>query len=265
VDSNPERHLFLSPHYDDIPLSCGGTVTSLAARGVRPEIALIFGDYPDPDAPLTSFAERLHDEWGLAAGEVIDARRAEEAAASALIGATDIYLPFRDAIYRGSSYVSDELLFADPVEAEAELPQAIVDALDLSVPSGGELHVYAPLGIGRHVDHQVAFQAGRLLHESGVRVRFYEDLPYALEAPHVTRRMDDLRGQVENAEKVPVEEVWQTKIEAIMAFPSQVGVIFERYVGVQPTRPAISDAMHDYAVAAGDGVAVEQFWKLTDR
>ena len=39
--TRPRRHLFLSPHYDDIPLSAGATVRLLANRGLRPETLVI--------------------------------------------------------------------------------------------------------------------------------------------------------------------------------------------------------------------------------
>ena len=58
-------HRFLSPHYDDIALSCGGTVALLARSGLAPEIAIVFGDEPDPSQPLTPFAAMQHAEWGL--------------------------------------------------------------------------------------------------------------------------------------------------------------------------------------------------------
>ena len=107
----------------------------------------------------------------------------------------------------------------------------------------------------------IAFEAGLLLHEAGWTVRFYEDAPYLLSERNVARRMEQLADQVEKAEAVKVEEVWETRIDAIMAYPSQLGRIFGRYVGVSPTRASIGSALHGYATAAGDGAAIEQFWK----
>jgi LmbE family N-acetylglucosaminyl deacetylase len=167
----PERHVFLSPHYDDIPLSCGGTAARIAQSGAKPEIALIFGDYPDQ--ALTDFAKHLHEQWGLSAEEVIDARRAEEAAASALIGAVDVFLPFRDAIYRGDRYTSDEELFGGPKADEADLPERVVSELNVTEDELGTVRLYAPLAIGNHVDHLLVFQAGLLLGLRGFDVWFY--------------------------------------------------------------------------------------------
>src|SRR3954468_13128615 len=112
------RHVFLSPHYDDIPLSAGGTVSLLTNAGLSPEVFVIFGSEPDPGDPLTDFAESLHRAWGLNASEVIASRQAEEQAAAAILGASSRVLPFRDAIYRGRLHLSDDDLFSDPSPAE---------------------------------------------------------------------------------------------------------------------------------------------------
>ncbi len=264
MTESSHRHLFLSPHYDDIPLSCGGTVALLSSRGLKPEVALLFGDYPDPEAPLTPFAEHLHREWGFAAEDVIDARRAEEQAAASRIGSRDVYLPFHDAIYRGDVYNSDAAIFGDPDDRDAGLPSAIVAALKTDDARKDETIVYAPLAIGRHVDHQIAYRAGLEMHRAGYRVRFFEDLPYALNEENVTTRMAQLGDSVEKAEAVAIGEVFETKIDAIMDYPSQLAVIFETYVGVAPTRETISEAMWKHATAAGDGVAVERYWKVAE-
>jgi LmbE family N-acetylglucosaminyl deacetylase len=260
----PERHVFLSPHYDDIPLSCGGLATRIARSGTAPEIALIFGDHPDPDQPLTEFAGQLHKQWGLSAEQVIEARREEEAAASALIGAVDVFLPFRDAIYRGDRYTSDEALFGETRPDESDLPERI--ARELRVPDAelGTVRLYAPLAIGNHVDHQHAFQAGLLLASRGFDVWFYEDLPYALISGMADERMERIESPLDGAGLVDVREVWTNKIDAIMAYPSQLEVIFSEYAGAGSTREAIDTAMRDYSQQVGEGVEAERFWRVTE-
>src|SRR5918999_4937053 len=84
--AGPSRHLFLSPHYDDVALSCGGLAALLGRNGRAPEVALLFGAEPDPARPLTPFARWQHENWGLDAAGAIAARRAEEACAAAILG-----------------------------------------------------------------------------------------------------------------------------------------------------------------------------------
>ncbi|HEY6565404.1 MAG TPA: PIG-L family deacetylase, partial [Pirellulaceae bacterium] len=187
--TRPDRHIFLSPHYDDIALSGGGTAATLAAAGRTPEIALIFGDHPDPTVPMTAFANMLHEQWGLTAEEVINSRRSEERVASITMGSCDRFLPFRDAIYRGERYVSDEDLFGIVKSDEADIPDLIISELKLCAAGIGSTRIYAPLAIGFHVDHQHAYNAGLELIRRGWEVWFYEDLPYGLLPANVERRV----------------------------------------------------------------------------
>ena len=188
----PQRHLFLSPHYDDIPLSAGATVRLLADHGLTPETLVVFGAQPDPHQPLTPFARELHDAWGLEANDVIASRRAEENAAAAILGAQTGVLPFLDAIYRGDHYLSDDDLFGTPAAAEWSLPAQIAASLGLAATPDPSTRIYAPLGIGRHVDHQHVFLAAMELETMGWDVWFYEDIPYAMKPGAFDARMADL-------------------------------------------------------------------------
>jgi hypothetical protein len=57
---------------------------------------------------------------------------------------------------------------------------------------------------------------------------------------------------------------WKRKIDAIMAYPSQLGTIFGQYVGVGTSRAAIDEAMTTYAHSMGVGVPAERFWSRHD-
>jgi len=259
--TRPDRHIFLSPHYDDIALSCGGTAAVLSAAGRTPEVALIFGDHPDPAQPLTGFAQQLHKQWGMGAEEVISGRRAEERMASVALGTCDRFLPFRDAIYRGERYLSDDDLFGTVKADESDLPGKIIDELRLYADGADNTRIYAPLAIGHHVDHQHAYLAGLELIQRGWEVWFYEDLPYGLKQENVnSRRGQIVQDGLEPGPAVAVGSQWKRKIDAIMAYPSQLSTIFGQYVGIGTSRAAIDEAMNAYARSMGDGVPAERFW-----
>jgi LmbE family N-acetylglucosaminyl deacetylase len=258
------RHRFLSPHYDDIALSAGGLATQLARRGLPVSVEVIFGEEPEAGAPMTAFADELHTAWGLSADEVISGRRAEEAAAAKVMGTTSHNLPFRDCIYRGEQYLSNQDLFGSPKEAEAGLPEDLIASLGLPDQPDPNLWLYAPLAVGRHVDHQHAFNAGVALARRGWNVLFYEDLPYALLPGGRDRRLANLPDGVtlEPAVIVPVDEAWKSKIDAIFAYPSQLETIFVHYVGVGSTRDKIDAAMREYAGQYHPGALSERYWRL---
>ena len=258
----PQTHLFISPHYDDIALSCGGTAALVTEAGRDGVVALLFGDHPDPDQPLTAFAERMHREWGMSADQVIGGRRAEEAVASQVLGLRDLFLPFKDAIYRGDNYISDDDLFGAPKGTDLDLPERIVAALADEGFDGTSTRVYAPLASGFHVDHQLAFQAAALLDRAGWDVCFYEDLPYSLLEGRVADRTSRAGVPLQVTALVDVTPVWTRKIDAIMAYPSQLQVIFEQYVGAGSSREEIDGVMSAYSKEAGNGRNAERFWRI---
>lgn len=257
------RHIFLSPHYDDIALSAGATVAQLADFGLQPETVILFGSEPDPGALRSPFAEAMHAGWGLSAEAVVRSRQAEEAAAAAILGATTRILPFQDAIYRGHRYLSDHELFGHVSLEERSLPAEIAGALSLDNQPDAETRFYAPLAIGSHVDHQLAFHAATLLAAGGWNVWFYEDAPYVLKADALAARFDKTDSDLlEPAALVPAAAGWERKIDAILCYPSQLETIFRHYVGVGDSRREISDALDAYARSIGNGAAVERFWKM---
>jgi len=263
---NADRvHRFISPHYDDTALSCGGLVAALTANGVRSVSEVVFGDEPDPAAPMTDFAAGMHADWGLTAEQVIASRRAEEAGAAAHLGFQRANLPFLDAIYRQDYYVSDALLFGTPSQHESALPSQIAQSLGLPAAASEDVRIYVPLAVGNHVDHQHAFLTGVALARAGWSVRFYEDLPYALMDGAFDRRMDDIRAEgitLEIGEVVDVAPWWDKKIDAIFAYPSQLETIFRHYVGVGTTRAEVSGVLRTYAETVGNGIPSERYWRL---
>ena len=264
--TRPTRHLFLSPHYDDIPLSAGATVRLLADHGLAPQTLIVFGSEPDRARPLSAFAKSMHAIWGLGANEVIASRQAEEAAAAAVLGAQTRVLPFRDAIYRGDYYLSNDDLFGTPAVEEGSLPAEIAASLALPSSPDATTRIYAPLGVGKHVDHQIVHLAAHELAGRGWDVWFYEDIPYALKPMALDARLAEIRAtsQLDPVARIPARTAWDQKIDAILRYPSQLETVFQQYVGVGTTREEISQALSAYAARAGDGTEAERFWRLSE-
>lgn len=179
------RHIYLSPHLDDAALSCGGTIHHHATGGQPVVVITVLSGEPE-GGELSSFARLQHEYWG-DPPRPMALRRAEDIAALTLLGAEAWHLEYLDAVYRTSPeggwlYPEEEALWnsvhpADPLgQNGAEL---LAVQLDQVIPSGDPATIYAPLGVGHHVDHQIIHAAGRRLLELGHQVAFYEDYPYA--------------------------------------------------------------------------------------
>ena len=215
--------------------------------------------------------------WESGAGQnmstINEVRREEERQALKLLGLQPVWLDFQDAPYRRSAmgehlYTSNEGLFGKLAHEEramlspriaAEIRRVLSEA-----DAQGRVRVFAPLGVGNHVDHQLVFSAARLL---GPRygVLFYEDYPYAAKENALVARLKSLGvpsippPQNPKSRTVPISEVIGVKIAAIARYKSQLGVLF----GGSDAMPG---AVRAYAQSvAGDQAGkhyAERFWQL---
>lgn len=255
VPAPEHRPVFLSPHFDDAELSCGGTLAQMADAGKQPLIVTIFGG--EPAGPLNAFAREMHQAWGLGPEEAIASRRAEEACAALALGVDSRWLNFPDAIYRGERYLNDDHLFGAIHPREATLNHDIRDALfellnEMDIEPSA---FYCPIGIGNHVDHQHVLATARTLTFRGYPVIAWEDYPYAgdpgVEVEPVAKRRSGGVPEIRDLS----ESAMERKIEAINCYRSQHAVIF-RHQG-DPT-----ESTRAYAERIGNGTPAERFWPL---
>lgn len=172
--------VFISPHFDDVALSCGGLVWTLTQQGQRCEIWTILGGLP-PDEDYSAFAQKNHADWGKTGREAISMRRAEDWAACAILGAEPRHFDWPDVIYRrdpanGAPLVNnnDELFGKPP---EAELIHEIREKLEQALPQDGQLVM--PMGLGDHIDHRLVVEVGKDITRPQ---HFYADYPYILKS-----------------------------------------------------------------------------------
>lgn len=270
------RNVFLSPHFDDIALSCGGTVAAIRNAGRRAEILVIFG----AEAPLelSGFARAMIDDWGMEPGGATTARTAEEAEAARRMGARVTVLDFADAIYRGDRYLADDQLMGQVHPDELGLAEEICSAVIAVTADGRDgdaggneraTRWFAPAAIGDHVDHQHIYGVGRLLARAGADVWFYEDLPYALRPERMTSRAGTLRADgLEPLGRCDVTATWTDKIAAVAAYPSQLQPTFGWAVDGPVTIAAVEQLLRRTAsdeVGGPAGELVERSWRRVGR
>ncbi|HEY8291969.1 MAG TPA: PIG-L family deacetylase [Thermomicrobiales bacterium] len=254
------RAIFLSPHLDDVALSCGGTVALLADQGCEPIVVTVFAGEVPGDF-ITDFAKWKHGRWGVGSVEENVLRRQEEdRVAVAALGARARWLGYPDAIYRGDRYLSDASLFGTPRAVEIGLVDLIGDEIRRLPEWADDGTVFVPLGIGEHVDHQIMFAVGRLLAEHGARVFAYEDCPYAIHTPAgLDRRLREVEGEIGPPMPVAIGTTLERRIAAIFAYRSQVPVIFRFTTDV-------SGAVSDFARKIGGPLGpAERFWPVREK
>ena len=256
----PYPHIYLSPHLDDGVLSCGGRIWQQAQAGERVLVVTVFASAPPLDAPLSPFAQELHARWEHP-DDAITRRRDEDLAALARLGAEAAHWPYADCIYRQTSdgchpYASEEALWGEVHPAEKSLVTELATRITaLPLAPGGA--IYAPLGVGRHVDHQIVRQAASdawALAMAEWTPTYYEDFPYAEDWPEVQAALGEGRWQVE---KVPLsEESLVARVEAVACYRSQLSTF---WAGAAE----MAAAVRAFAEQVGDGEPAERYWKPT--
>ena len=170
-----------------------------------------------------------------------------------LLGLEPVWLDFPDAPYRRSPqgqayYTSDEQLFGPvALEDRRDLVPRIADEIRRVVAEAGVLgrvRVYAPLGVGHHVDHQLTFWAARRL---GPRygTLLYEDYPYAARPGALQARLHELILPMQ-PRITPVDDLIGVKIAAISRYKSQLDVLFN-------SADAMPAALREYSRSVAGG------------
>jgi LmbE family N-acetylglucosaminyl deacetylase len=175
------RWIYLSPHFDDAVLSCGGLIYEQNRQGIQAEIWTILAGDPPP-GPLSEFAHRNHALWGLPGGkETVAMRRAEDEQAASLVGADLLHFDLPDCIYRRSPHgqvLYPETIISAPHPADRKLPERIAALLASELLEDDRL--VCPLALGGHVDHVLVRQAAESLNRP---IFYYADVPYVLNNP----------------------------------------------------------------------------------
>jgi len=174
------KTIYLSPHFDDAALSCGGLIWEQIQAGRAVEVWTICAGTPRADVQPSDFAAEMHARWQLSPEEVVASRKIEDSAAMEVLGVQARYFDLLDAIYRQQLrtdeylYTSDEELFGGIHPGDRDNFRQLAIRLANALPDG-EICLVAPLTVGNHVDHQLVRVAAEQL---SVPISYYPDYPY---------------------------------------------------------------------------------------
>jgi len=254
-----------------VALSCGGTVHKLSQAGKKVLVLTVFSS--PSDLPLSNFAKILHKEMGAVEG-LTAIRQAEDKKAMDILGCKSHYLPFKDCIYRGLRihqdtdtqwfYTCFEELLGDIHLNDLSLIEEIANYLSTYWVGSNQPEIYAPLGVGNHVDHQLVHCVANLLKQRGSRVKFYADYPYC--DPDFSWNRDKInpvplsQALAQSAKRVSryhqeqiSENNLRARIRGVAAYGSQTPFIFSNW-GDMPQIVA------NYCNSLSPHGPVEQFW-----
>lgn len=218
--------VYLSPHFDDAALSCGGLIWEQVQAGETAHVwTICAGTAPEE---LSVFAQSLHTRWKTGM-EAVDQRRNEDIASCRLMGAQFRHYAIPDCIYRKDPegktflYDSEEAIFGKLHPAEMNLVESLSENLlqDITRLAPQPCVLVCPLALGNHVDHQLTRLAAEA---TGIPLYYYADYPYVLNEVAFAERLYQ-SGFVD--EIFPISEAgvqaWQ---RAIAAHVSQVSTFW---------------------------------------
>jgi LmbE family N-acetylglucosaminyl deacetylase len=225
-----DRVVIVSPHLDDAVLGCGRFMAVNPGMTVVTVFAGNPPSYPDP--------MRLWDvQSGFQPGDdVMEARRKEDEAALAVLGATPVHLDFVEHTYNPGDR---------PVA-----PEVLADAMAPALASLDPTLVIAPFGLA-NPDHDVTHRACMLARErigDAIAWWCYEDMGYKHIPGLLARRVSSLFRSKRWPTPVcpPVDDDGARKAAAVACYSSQL--------------LALED---DWQVGKKLGApAPEQFWRI---
>ena len=227
----------------------------------------VIDDLPTQGAVMT---QELVD--AASAGDLVARRRIEDERYAYFAEASIVFLDLPDAVFRG--YEGDEQLLGMPRADDVTVSDLLRREIDRLEPQ----HVYLPLGVGGHVDHQLCRQAGVDMLGLGQRwvmpgpeyagtVVFYEDFPYAWWNDF--RTLDQLApgafdGLPSNVSLFPtfadIGDQMERKITGISIYESQIDRLFD-------DKRDMAKAVRAYGKAlgiAGDlDAPAERYWQTS--
>ncbi len=242
--------IYLSPHPDDVALSCGGLLWEQAQAGNRAQVWTICASDP-PAGPVSPFAAALQARWGTPF-EASRQRRLEDVQSCNVMRAAYWHFPLPDCIYRRADkagaylYTSEESLFGPLDEREAGLVEWLREVFAQKLPEGVQLA--CPLSLGGHVDHRLTRLAAERL---GQTLWYYADYPYVLDHGHQLAQFIQPSWQ---ARWFPISEAGMAAWEAaVAAHHSQISTFWT-------DAEAMRAALRAYARQEGDSPGV-RLWK----
>jgi LmbE family N-acetylglucosaminyl deacetylase len=224
------RWIYISPHFDDAVLSCGGLIYEQTRQGIPVEIWTTCAGFPPKDRPLSELAVRCHKSWNTKTGRgTIILRRREDKAAAAMVGAIVRHFPHADCIYRWTKdgspmYVGDVFAGAHPEDVGD--PDLIASLLKRGLHKDDV--VVSPLSVGHHIDHVLTRQGVERL---GRALVYYTDVPYVLNHPE---ELESCTIGLSSTLSPVAENSLQAWVAGIEAYNSQIKMLFNTQDNIQP-------------------------------
>ncbi|MDX1992211.1 MAG: PIG-L family deacetylase [bacterium] len=256
-------HVFLSPHLDDAVLSCGGLIYQLTQRREPVMIVTVMaGDPPNP-VPDSPIVRDLHQRWAIGESPVV-VRRREDVASAQRVGAQVQHREYPDSVYRTyqgqALYPTEQSIFGEVHPDDVTSKSLAIESTLFRFVYMGIQTLYAPLGVGHHVDHQIVRDWAldiRRYHPT-LKLTFYEEYPYTRDVTAIQRALDWMKPRqalVPEVHTLTQADV-NAKVDAVACYQSQISTFWK---SEEAMRRDIEGAF-----CIGGGVYAERCWNAVN-
>lgn len=258
-DSEDQLHVFISPHFDDAVLSCGGTIHQLVSTGKKVFVMTMMAGLFKGDLPDTPILEDLHQRWEAGENPLLT-RQKEDINSLEALQANYMHVPLTDCVYRVVDgvplYPSEASLFGE-VNPDDFAPRFLnaVGVVFSDLPKV----MYVPLGVGHHVDHQIVRDWGLnfLDKKPGhTTVKFYAEYPYLNSDNAIDEALSYFSISLESNNVILDEEDITAKVDAITHYKSQISTFWK-------SLDAMEADVRESSTHPDSGDYVERFWDIS--
>lgn len=242
------RHIFLSPHLDDAVLSCGQKIHSLVRARQEVIVITIFTQFSGFPVSLQTYRKYVIASGFFRINVFNRSRLIEDKRALSVLKAKWMHLGFLDGGFRkkpfpnilektllplgiGHGYIypwhnQKDFYSGLPSKFDQPLISQILYLLTKHLQPSDCL--YAPIGIGDHVDHIITNQIAQKIHAS----YYWLDQPYAHKATinHLTEKLKKYRLSTKlKSHKIKKNAISQYLSQVPFLYPNGIVLHEEKY------------------------------------
>ncbi|MGV7962789.1 PIG-L family deacetylase [Photorhabdus tasmaniensis] len=256
-------HLFLSPHLDDVALSAGGLIYKLISENQKVVILTFFTEH---DQYLTShYLDSVNNDNMNSFTKLYSKRVNEDIAFCKKLSAIPIHGKILDCIYRVDQcgepiYKHSAMIYSGLVHKSDYASDMAEDLINKTLSNYQPDYIYAPLGIGRHVDHIIINNlAYNIKGSRNFKILLYEDFPYVL-GKYPTINPDSLESALLRNNKfdknaILVDIDLKEKMQNILFYESQLESLFDN-------KSNLSISLKEYHHSISKTQIQERFWLI---
>lgn len=228
---NYTRWIFISPHYDDVILSCAGLLAKLGELNQKCIIITVFGGGIKKNLNLSELIKsyvaedmncQIDDVTFDMCNTLVKIRKLEDIDAIKVINGERQVLDYSDAIYRGDDslyYYDEKSLFGNIKTQDINyILLSIVDDILLRINKNDI--IFFPNSIGNHVDHQIIKLVAYEIERLGFNSNYYNEYPYMLGKSSLFNKSSNMPISID------ISNFMDSKIRAIQCYNSQISGLF---------------------------------------